>query len=257
MSLVFSGGGMKGIAFLGVLKKLQEQEKLKDIKNYYGTSIGSLICLSILLNFTFEEISTFFWNNLKSIQPSMNISNLIKEYGADNGCKLKLLISRLLNFKLISIKTTFKELNIKTGKELNIFAVDIKTQTVVQFNYLNTPDFLVLDAVTASMSLPIIFKPVLNRYIDGALLCNFPKEYSKNQKDTICFNLTSDTQEISSLFGYITNLFSCIVNYQLVQRNADCQRNIINLNVNIDSLNFNLSKNEIQDVINIGYNIEI
>ena len=256
-SIVFSGGGMKGVSFLGVLKRLQEQNLLKDIKDYYGTSIGGLICLCMILNFTFEELTEFFHLHLKSIKPCMNISNLIKEYGADNGDKLQLLISRILNFKLFSIKTTFKELHLKTEKQLNVFAVDLKDQNVVHFSHLNTPDFLVLDAVKASMSLPIIFKPVLNRYIDGALLCNFPKDFSQNEASTFCFNITSEPQEISSLFNYITNIFSCIINYQLVQRKRNCERNVFNLDVNIDSLDFNLSKETILEIINIGYEIKI
>jgi predicted acylesterase/phospholipase RssA len=40
--LFIGGGGFRGVMFIGVLEYLHEK-KLLDIKNFYGTSIGSLI----------------------------------------------------------------------------------------------------------------------------------------------------------------------------------------------------------------------
>lgn len=252
-SIVFSGGGMKGITFLGVIKKLEEQKKLEKIRYYYGTSIGALFCMCISIGFTFQELYSFFETNIKELTPSYSVTNLISFFGADNGLKLQILISRLLNFKAISIKTTFLDLYSKFEKELNVFATDLKFHNLIQFNYLLTPESLVLDAIKSSMSLPIVFKPVLNRYIDGALLCNFPIKFSENSKDTFCFNISSDINEMETLFGYISNIFSCVVNFQ---NNSDnCNRSKFLLHVNLNPLNFNISQETIQETINIGYKI--
>ena len=43
VGLVLSGGGVNGIVELGSLKALEKLNLLKNIKNYCGSSIGSLI----------------------------------------------------------------------------------------------------------------------------------------------------------------------------------------------------------------------
>ena len=58
-SLVFSGGGARGPAYAGVLKYLQEKDKLKNVKRFIGTSAGSIMC-------TFMSIATYYENNKKN-----------------------------------------------------------------------------------------------------------------------------------------------------------------------------------------------
>ena len=57
-SLVFSGGGAKGTAYAGVLKYLQESEKLKNVNRFIGTSVGSIMC-------TFMSIGMYYERNRK------------------------------------------------------------------------------------------------------------------------------------------------------------------------------------------------
>ena len=47
-NIVFSGGGIKGLIFIGCLKYLEENNLLKNIKAISGTSIGGVF--SFLLN---------------------------------------------------------------------------------------------------------------------------------------------------------------------------------------------------------------
>src|SRR3972149_3105994 len=62
-NLIFGGGGVKGIAHVGVLKYMQENGHLKDVKNVIGTSVGSIIATCFVLNMTVNDI----YNVMKNI----------------------------------------------------------------------------------------------------------------------------------------------------------------------------------------------
>ena len=59
-NLVFSGGGVKGIAYLGVMQALYKLDFIKNIKNVAGASAGSITALLIALNYSLEEMTNLF-----------------------------------------------------------------------------------------------------------------------------------------------------------------------------------------------------
>ena len=56
MILVFSGGGIKGIALLGVLKALIELDFIQYFDTFSGVSIGALMMLLYLIGYTPDEL---------------------------------------------------------------------------------------------------------------------------------------------------------------------------------------------------------
>ena len=46
-NISFSGGGFKGLAFLGCVKALQERDVLHNVKSYAGSSVGALIAYEL------------------------------------------------------------------------------------------------------------------------------------------------------------------------------------------------------------------
>ena len=58
-NLVISGGGLNGYFMIGVLKLLDDLNLLKNIKNYYGTSIGSFLILFFALDYSIKELINF------------------------------------------------------------------------------------------------------------------------------------------------------------------------------------------------------
>ena len=59
-NLAISGGGSMGIGIIGIIKYLENKHIIKNIKNYIGTSIGSLICFLLILGYTTNQIYNFF-----------------------------------------------------------------------------------------------------------------------------------------------------------------------------------------------------
>ena len=55
-TLVLSGGGLKGIAILGLLQKLYKTGKLNNFDKFIGTSVGSIISLLLSIGYTPLEI---------------------------------------------------------------------------------------------------------------------------------------------------------------------------------------------------------
>lgn len=91
-------------------------------------------------------------------------------------------------------KVTFAMFMRLTGVDLAITGTNVTTKRPVVFSFGNTPDFPVTEAVGISMSIPLLFKPVLNRtrviadwgsddqynvsyyghFVDGGMLNNVP-----------------------------------------------------------------------------------
>ena len=54
--LVLSGGGMRGVIFIGAIRYLYFENLHKNITHIAGTSIGSIIGLAVALKLTIQEM---------------------------------------------------------------------------------------------------------------------------------------------------------------------------------------------------------
>ena len=61
-NLVFEGGGVKGIAYVGALEVLDKEGILKDIKRVAGTSAGALVAVLIGLGYSAKELKDILWS---------------------------------------------------------------------------------------------------------------------------------------------------------------------------------------------------
>ena len=55
-NLVLQGGGIRGFAHIGVVKKLEEIGLMNNIRRFAGTSVGALIVSLLVIGFTADEI---------------------------------------------------------------------------------------------------------------------------------------------------------------------------------------------------------
>jgi|MDSW01.1.fsa_nt_gb hypothetical protein len=165
--LFIGGGGSAGIIFIGCLEYIHEN-KLLDLKNFYGTSIGSLIgCLYIsgitpknillkVLELDLVDIVKYNFNNLLSNNHIINDSLL------DN------LIGLLWEF--IDENITLKKFSDMYNVNVNIYANNITKNNYTSLNNIDYPEIKLKDALKASMSIPFLFKPVVingDTYLDG------------------------------------------------------------------------------------------
>ena len=78
-SIVISGGAMKVVSTIGCFKYLEEQNMIQSIKNFVGTSAGSIICFFILLQYRSSDIINFMIVVPINIHVSHNYNH--KHYG--------------------------------------------------------------------------------------------------------------------------------------------------------------------------------
>ncbi len=202
-NLVFEGGGMLGVGYVGALEYLYEKGIIKNIKRVAGTSMGAITSCVLSFNVDFEEI--------KRVTNTINFKKVI--FGNDNKKKtnkLKCLWRLLNNYGLLSSKyfyiwikdliaeqfdqnlkqppytfADFKNTEIHKNKkpflDLYIIGSDITNTTQTIFSYETTPDMEVAEAVRISISIPLLFEAVIIEeegskkvFSDGGVTKNYP-----------------------------------------------------------------------------------
>lgn len=158
IGIVFSGGGFRGIAHIGVIKYLEELNLSPSFVS--GTSAGGLVGSFYAAGYSADEILNYFlnadifrWKNYAFrmaglLDPTKFISTL-KEYFPEN------------SFEDLSKKLFLSVTNLESGKGEIVDTGDL-TQYII-----------------ASAALPLLFAPVdINGtfYADGGIVNNFPVE---------------------------------------------------------------------------------
>ena len=60
-NLIFEGGGVKGIAYIGAIEELQAKGIIKQIERVGGTSAGAINAVLIGLNYSVEDTKEILW----------------------------------------------------------------------------------------------------------------------------------------------------------------------------------------------------
>jgi NTE family protein len=196
IGLVMSGGGAKGMVYIGVIKALEENEIPIDC--IAGTSIGAIIGSLYAMGYTPDQMLNLFLSNDFYYWQSGKIEDDYQYYfrkGADDpsfvrfniplkdsiGLKESLLPNSLIN--PIQMNQVFLHLFSQAGAQCGgdfdrLFvpflcnASDVYHRKPVFFRHGDLGD-----AVRASMSFPLFFKPIVKDDIplwDGGIYDNFP-----------------------------------------------------------------------------------
>jgi NTE family protein len=161
--LVLSGGGARGFAHLGVMQALNEEGIYPDVLS--GTSAGALTGVFYCDGYSPEEALTIMKTSsrLNYMRPTLPRDGLLQISG----------IRKILETHLRA--KTFEELKIR----LFVTATDLNNGKPVYFSSGE-----LLDAVIASASIPVLFKPVIinkRYYVDGGVLDNLPIKPIENK----------------------------------------------------------------------------
>ncbi len=156
LGLALSGGGAKGFAHLGVFKMLEECALMPDI--IAGTSVGALMGALFADGYRADELQELFTGREFSEFAQLQIP----KSGLFDSKRFRYFLKRHLRAKNI------EDLQIP----MVIMATDLDNG--VSHAFRQGP---IVEAVTASCSIPIIFSPVVIggvHYVDGGLFHNFP-----------------------------------------------------------------------------------
>lgn len=183
-NIVIEGGGMKNMACLGAYKYLEERGHVKHLEKFIGSSVGSMIALLFLIGYTadqvFNMILTTNFQDYMISNPIYYPYNLFFKYGLNDGNKMTKLLGQWMEKKYIHADITFLQLYEQTQKVLIVTGTNITKRMTVYFQYETHPNMKVLDAIRASINIPLFFTSVVidgDYYVDGGLLVNFPLYY--------------------------------------------------------------------------------
>jgi NTE family protein len=270
-TLLFSGGGMKGIAYVGVIKYFEELSKSDkvtfDIKEICGVSIGSLFGLLYTIGYTYDELYQKVIDIDFSELRKFKISNFISKYGLDNGNKMIDWLTGLMVEKGFTKDTNMRELWLKTRINFRVVAADINTYNMAIFDYKNTPNLKVLKAIRMSTCIPFVFSSQNYNntyYVDGSVISNYPIQiYENNLSTTLGCKLLSEREIhkdnlIDSFDSYLFNIINCFLINKEKQASSFDKYNEHTIRISAyqitNALNFDLSKSDIQSLIDMGYN---
>lgn len=286
--LAFSGGAIKGIAYIGVFKKIEELiykrriEELKDdfnaetcniplfnIKSICAVSVGSIFSLIFLLKFTYAEMLEEVLNKKFDQLKDIRIMNFVSKYGLDSGISLISWLQSLMVKKGVNPSITLKEFYDINGVDFQIMATNLNKYCYKKFNYVETPDVKVLDAIRMSISVPFLF--TINKfegdiYVDGGLIDNYPiSVYNGDLSNFLGFKLINhgemDSHDVDERIDDIESFIYHILTCYMVQKEKHTTRpeEFKNCTVYIhteditQSVNFALTVVEKNKLIDIGY----
>lgn len=189
-NLVFEGGGVKGIAYVGALEVLDKEGILQNIERVAGTSAGAMVAVLIGLGYTADELRDILWSiNFKNFLDSSwgivrDTKRLLNDYGWYKGDYFRNLMADYIKEKTGDGETTFKQLETmrKKGKpfrDIHLIGADLSTGFSKVFCAKHTPHVKIADAARISMSIPLFFAAVKgvngdnHIYVDGGLLDNY------------------------------------------------------------------------------------
>jgi len=207
-NLVFEGGGVKGVAYIGAMEALDRRGTLSGIKRVGGTSAGAINACLFALGFSIDEqkalLSELPFEKFQDTRFAMTTDELlVKEkrflpewwgsalgflatlgfsWGIHKGSFFESWIEEQVTKKVGKPGASFKEVFERTGIELHVCAANLTTNSVEVFSPKSTPDMSVAKAVRMSMSIPFFFQPVKMKdkagrecvYVDGGVFRNFP-----------------------------------------------------------------------------------
>ncbi len=201
-NLALEGGGLRGIAYAGAFKELEENGTLQNIENVAGSSAGAIAGLMISIGYKANEIDSILMS-LKFQQFNDGKGGLVGKYkrikrnfGIYKGDKYEVWLREMLMKKTGNADLTFMQLHQlkldnKNYKDLFCTGTNISKQRLEVFSYKNTPSFSVATAVRISGGVPLYFTPItlddslqkikqgdtssyINYYVDGGMFCNYP-----------------------------------------------------------------------------------
>lgn len=196
-NLVFEGAGIRGIAYSGVLKELEENKLLADIEKVGGTSAGAITAMMVSLGYDskdiFEIISKTKFKKFNDGEYIFigGFSRLSSKYGWYKGDAFTKWLENVIVEKTGDSDISFSELRSRGFKDLYVTATCLNKQKLIIFSADSYPNMKIKDAVRISMSIPLYFEAIfidgdgkvyeksndkegLDVVVDGGIIGNFP-----------------------------------------------------------------------------------
>lgn len=194
-NLIFEGGGVKGIAYVGAMEELARKGILPRITRVGGTSAGAINAVLLGLGYTQPETKKILWDlNFKKFMDddwglARDTKRLISEYGWYKGDFFRAWIGNIIKNKTGNANSTFADIEAqkktKGFRSMYFMVTNLATGFSEVMSAEKTAKVPVADAVRMSMSIPFFFAAVKRPphvYADGGILDNYPVKLFDREK---------------------------------------------------------------------------
>lgn len=201
-NLVFKGGGVRGIAYMGALELLEAEGILRNIERVAGTSSGAIAATLVSFRRPLDETIRMFdsldlnkvpqngsevhTGGLKflPLKNTESYRRIFERYGWYSSEYFYHWLEEVIAGQCGGVRrATFNDFRRRGFRDLHIFASNLSRRRAEDFSYATTPDVAVADAVRMSMSIPLYFEALRfdgknfgqgDYYVDGGLFNNYP-----------------------------------------------------------------------------------
>ena len=271
-TLILSGGGPSGIAYIGIFKALFEKKilskDLSGIKEIITTSVGILFSLLYMLSMNEQSIQKFMFElDILSFLDTENleIDNLLLQFGLFDNSKIGESVNSFIRHLLHHEDITLKELYDKIPIQLTVKVFNSTKKQLEYISYQTDPNLKLSLLARMTTAIPFFFKPVEYNdclYVDGGLRGHFPIEKCQSKNYLGLFiqggSVPKDS-ELFNLFPLLEFIHSLMINQDtIVQEIKDGKEfpTIIYTEIN-QGLNFDLSESHKKEIIQKGYQTTI
>lgn len=191
-TVVLGGGGVRGVAHVGVLRALEERGV--RVREVIGTSIGAIVgaayCAGTSCDVLAERASRFTRDDIVTVNRWALLLNGIRQTSVFTGERLQAFIEEVVPAAGWAELTT----------PLAVNAVNAQTAEVEWFGAGGRLDVSVRDAVYASSALPLYYPPAEfdgEYYFDGGILDPLPIEraVARGAERIIAVDLATELNE--------------------------------------------------------------
>lgn len=182
--LVFSGGGMRGLSYLGVLHALDRlfrhhgRNLFDSLRGVSGSSAGALFGMLVCVGCRGEVLwKETMGAGFEHVISDSDIGSVMRTWGFNDKRRINERIRGILERYTGNPDITFRQLREQCGKQLVVTLSNVDRGEVAYHSDADTPDQPVWESVAASMSIPLIFAPqkIGDEYFcDGGFLDNLP-----------------------------------------------------------------------------------
>lgn len=274
-TIVFSGGGVLGCAYLGAIKALEEKGMIPNFKNFIGTSVGGLYAFALACGRNSEDISKVISStNFKTLlDEEWAISfpyKIWKDYGYHSGKKLDDWIRNIVRTFTGDPNITFIQLYRKMGGELNsnihglvLTGTNLTTKSFHVFSHLTDPEMPVYEALRITTRIPLLFEPIKYGtlfdgsdlyWVDGGVFNKFPLDLGLEISPNILgLHLKNRTvkEPIYNVYDFYKNTIECLMSND--QSHGRYKYSIDIDCVDISFANFDITEKEMDDLVRYGY----
>ena len=256
LRLVLSGGGIRGISYVGVFLELEKRGFLKYLREILGVSVGALFGFAYGIGYKTNELLEFVnFTLMTNVEPDV-IIDFFNTLGIDNKKNLEKLIDSILRNKNYSTEITFQELYEITKFNIRFLATNLNNCSIKEFSHKKTPNTKVKFGLLSSMCVPGYFTPCKENdilYVDGGLINNYPIDIISQEElnTTLGFTFSEDhifVSKIESIEQYFYQIYACTY----ISKKSNIEKTIVIPCGHYLMMNLNAPKEDKEYLISLG-----